>query len=71
MGELIDPITGQWDEALVQDLFWRIDAQCILSIPLQDEFEDDWAWHYDSSGVFSVKTAYKMIRQMQQMTSTR
>ena len=42
-----------------------------LSIPLQDDFEDEWAWHYDSSGVFSVKTAYKMLRQMQQMTSTR
>lgn len=47
VGEFIDPVTGQWDVALVEDLFWRIGAQRILPIPLHDDFKDDWAWHYD------------------------
>jgi hypothetical protein len=33
-----------------------------LSIPLSGRrFDDFWAWHYDRQGVFSVRSAYRML----------
>jgi hypothetical protein len=48
VNELICPITGQWDEQLVRDNFWKIDADVILATPIREDFEDFYAWHYDS-----------------------
>jgi hypothetical protein len=59
VGELIDPIIGEWDEMLVRENFWPIDADRILQIPLfHEETEDYVAWHLTKSGVFSVRSAY-------------
>lgn len=59
VNELIDPATGGWDEVLIRDNFWPIDAERILQIPLhQHEMEDYVAWHLTKSGVFSVRSAY-------------
>jgi hypothetical protein len=63
VSELISPITGQWDVQLVTENFWKIDADIILSIPIREEFEDLLAWHYDSKGIFTVKSAYKLYVQ--------
>jgi len=38
--DLIDPATGNWDEDLVKDLFWEVDANRILQIPLIQGRED-------------------------------
>jgi hypothetical protein len=38
--ELIDPITENWDEQLVKNIFWEMDAKVILATPIRDEFED-------------------------------
>lgn len=57
--ELIDPVSGAWDEALVREIFWPVDADRILQIPIyQDDTEDFVAWHLTKSGIFSVKSAY-------------
>jgi ribonuclease HI len=63
VNELINPLTGQWDEQLVRDNFMEIDADAILATPIRDDFEDFFAWHYDSRGLFSVKSAYKLYVQ--------
>jgi hypothetical protein len=60
VNELINPHTGQWDEILVRDTFWEMDANIILSTPIRDDFEDFPAWHHDNKGLFSVKSAYKV-----------
>jgi hypothetical protein len=52
-----------WDEALVRDIFFPIDAEFILGTPIRDEFEDYVAWQFDSKGVFSVKPAYRLYVQ--------
>jgi hypothetical protein len=36
-----------------------MDASIILATPLRSDFEDFPAWHFDSKGLFSVKSAYK------------
>jgi hypothetical protein len=64
VSELIDPITGQWDEELVRDIFWEMDVQIILATPIRDDFEDFPAWYHDSKGIFSVKSAYRVYIQL-------
>lgn len=64
VSELLDPGTGSWDSDLVTSCFHPDDAQTILRIPICDQTEDFVAWHFDSKGVFSVKSAYKIHVQM-------
>lgn len=60
VADLINPITGMWDELLVKDTFWERDAEIILSM-VTDENSEDWpAWHFNPKGVFTVKSAYKL-----------
>jgi hypothetical protein len=61
VSELINQITGNWDEQMVVDIFCAEDAQTILSIPLRDDMEDFPAWAPDTKGQFSVRSAYKVL----------
>ena len=60
VNELINPLTGFWDEDLVKGTFWPDDASHILKIPLREGVDDFRAWHFDKKGIFSVKSAYKV-----------
>ncbi|PNT62574.1 hypothetical protein BRADI_4g05372v3 [Brachypodium distachyon] len=61
VSDLIDPTTGTWDNALIHDIFWPIDAQRILKVPIARTFVEDFvAWHFNKSGLFSVRSAYHM-----------
>lgn len=71
VSELLDPITGSWDTDLVTNCFHHDDVQHILRIPICDQAEDFIAWHFDSKGVFSVKSAYKVHVQMLKNEATR
>lgn len=60
--ELIDQTTRQWRDDVIQTYFYDMDAQVIKNIPLCSSQQDDfWAWHYERSGTFSVKSAYRML----------
>lgn len=61
VSELNNPITNQWDAELVNEVFWEEDAANILAIPVRPELEDTLAWHFDSKGTFSVKSAYHVL----------
>lgn len=69
--ELIDPYTGQWDEQLVRQTFWPQDVGQILSIPIHVDMDDVIAWHYDTRGIFSVRSAYKVQRAHEKRISKR
>lgn len=59
VNELIDPVSGEWDENLIREFFWPIDVDRILQIPLhQDDTEDYVAWHLTKTGIFSVRSTY-------------
>lgn len=48
--ELFDPISGNWDEQLVREIFWPVDAERILQIPLSSHGQSDFiSWHLDVS----------------------
>lgn len=56
--DLISPIDGLWDEELIISLFWPIDVNIILEIPLSPGREDFVAWRHTKNGYFSVRSAY-------------
>jgi ribonuclease HI len=57
--ELINPVDGAWDEDLIRQVFWEVDSERILRIPLSDNLGDDFiAWHKTKSFNFSVRSAY-------------
>lgn len=59
VSDLIDPSSGEWDEPLIRDNFWNIDAERILQIPLYQHHTEDYvAWHLTKNGTFSVRSAY-------------
>lgn len=59
VNELIDPSSGEWDEQLIRDNFWRIGAERILQIPLHHQITEDYvAWHLTKNEVFSVRSVY-------------
>ncbi|XP_073362839.1 uncharacterized protein [Aegilops tauschii subsp. strangulata] len=60
--ELIDPTSRTWNRPALMQHFVKPDVDVIMSIPLSFRVQQDfWAWHYDKRGVFSVRSAYKMI----------
>lgn len=67
--ELIDPYTGTWDDNMLSQTFWEEDVAAIKSIPVHVEMEDVLAWHFDARGCFSVKSAYKVQREMERRAS--
>jgi hypothetical protein len=58
--ELINPITGTWDEDLIKALFWTVDVNRILQIPLRQGRQDVVAWHHNQNGYFSVGSTYHL-----------
>ena len=59
--ELIDPLTGGWNEQLLRDTFLSVDVNRILSIPLNSQgFEDFIAWSGTKHGKYTVRSGYYM-----------
>ena len=59
VSEFIDPETNSWDEELIREIFWPVDIQRILNIPLAVGMMDDFvSWHLTRTGVFSVRSCY-------------
>jgi len=56
--ELINPVIGSWDIDLIRSLFWPVDVQRILQIPIHIGRDDVVAWNHSRNGLFSVKSAY-------------
>lgn len=57
--ELINPVTGLWDEALIRENFLQVDAENILTIPISEHMTEDFvAWHKTKTYTFSVRSAY-------------
>ena len=48
---------------VVRDFLSPLHWELIESIPLSTSPQDDyyWAWHYEKSGVFSVRSTYRML----------
>ncbi|KAL0448410.1 UNVERIFIED_CONTAM: hypothetical protein Slati_1397400 [Sesamum latifolium] len=64
--KLRDSVSGEWDSRRVPELFWPIDSEFILSIPLCQVGEEDlWVWDYAKNGLFSVRSAYHLACELE------
>ena len=62
VSELIDAATKAWDHQKVHEHLQPPDAELILKIPLSTRnIADSWAWHYERSGLFTVRSAYRLL----------
>jgi hypothetical protein len=64
VSQLIDPATRSWDEAIIHKYFYHHGAEAILPIKIPAKPTNDFvAWHFESNGVFTVKSAYRLGMQ--------
>jgi ribonuclease HI len=64
VSQLIDPATNTWDEATVREYCLPQDADAILQLKLPQRRTDDFvAWLPEASGLFTVRSAYRMGMQ--------
>lgn len=55
-----------WNSELIHQLFHSFDAEAICNIKLPNsDAEDTLAWHYEKSGVFTVRSAYRLAASLQ------
>ena len=58
-----------WDTEKVHQLFYHFDDEAICSIRLPStETEDTLAWHFEKSGVFTVRSAYRLAVSLQKQS---
>ncbi|KAL8156414.1 hypothetical protein AgCh_001488 [Apium graveolens] len=63
---LMDETQRTWDVEVVSDLFNERDRRLILQIPLPIQSkEDSWYWALEHKGIFSVKSCYRKIRDVE------
>lgn len=67
VNQLLVPGGKEWNVSLVKQLFHDFDAEeiCKIRLPSTD-IEDCVAWHSEKSGVFTVRSAYKLGTQLKQ-----
>ncbi|XP_024019719.1 uncharacterized protein LOC112091106 [Morus notabilis] len=59
-------VNRQWDRSFVQANFLPVDQGVIFSIPLAYGMSKDrWMWHFDSKGLYTVKSGYKLAMEFE------
>ncbi|XP_062088842.1 uncharacterized protein LOC133795409 [Humulus lupulus] len=54
-----------WDADVIKDMFTIHEQNLILNIPLFDSVtEDCWQWKGEHSGIYSVKSAYRITQEL-------
>lgn len=62
VSELLDQGNARWNAQLIYQVFLPYDAAAMLDIPVCARAIDDfWSWNFEKIGVFSVRSAYRML----------
>nr|DAD25053.1 TPA_asm: hypothetical protein HUJ06_026517 [Nelumbo nucifera] len=65
VSDLWIPGHKEWDVEMIHELFGPRDASAILNIPLSySSQEDQLIWHFSPNGVYSVKSGYRVARDL-------
>lgn len=63
--DIIDTDERTWLVTVIEDMFTEVEAEFILKIPLSlRPRADRIVWHYDRKGLFTVKSGYKVARDL-------
>lgn len=61
VSDLIVEDSRTWNVELIKELFWLVDHDSILAIPLGlTATSDKLLWHYEKSGSFTVRSSYRV-----------
>jgi hypothetical protein len=56
-----------WDEHILENLFYKEEVSAIRSIPLSSTNQEDWLiWRGTANGLFSVKSAYHLAKEVEE-----
>nr|XP_040249320.1 uncharacterized protein LOC120966829 [Aegilops tauschii subsp. strangulata]XP_045086245.1 uncharacterized protein LOC123494445 [Aegilops tauschii subsp. strangulata] len=67
VSEIINPTTLTWDGAALEEHFYAMEKEAILNIPLSSRVREDfWSWHYERKGIFTVRSAYRLLSSTKQ-----
>jgi hypothetical protein len=67
VAQLMKANMREWDEGVIRSCMYPIDADEVLKIRLTDRGDEDCiAWHYEKSGLFTVRSAYKLALKRDQ-----
>lgn len=62
VSDLIEGPMRRWNRAAMTTHMNPIDADALFNIPISTSTSSDWwAWHYERTGVFSVRSAYRLL----------
>jgi hypothetical protein len=62
VAQLIKTTSASWNMQTLERFFLPIDIELIRAIPLSTRRTTDlWSWFFEKNGIFSVKSAYRMI----------
>ena len=64
--ELIDIENMCWSEEKLEVNFIDTDRRAIQNIPLGRYSDDEWGWTQEKNGLFSVRSAYRLLSSLQQ-----
>lgn len=71
VSELLDPYSRTWCSAKLQQWFWEVDRERIRRVAVGGmEAPDRKVWHYTKNGMFSVKSCYHLIMNMNSSSSS-
>jgi hypothetical protein len=63
--QLMNPDSKSWNTNTLKDIFFDHDVEAILKINIpQSDVKDRIAWHLESNGVFSAKSAYHLAQTL-------
>jgi hypothetical protein len=52
---------GQWNDSMIRQIFIPVDAVAILRTLVRAQYDDMWAWEHEKHGVYSVRSAYRLL----------
>jgi hypothetical protein len=62
--KMLGQSTGEWDEEIVRETLCPLDADAALRLPRARNGGDDlWAWNEERTGIYTVRSAYRMLVQ--------
>jgi hypothetical protein len=65
VSELINHVNMTWDQEALETNFIEADVQAVKRVPLGRSAVDVWAWLGEKHGLYTVKSAYRVLADLE------